>query len=100
MFIVTLARVLNAVDDDLGKRGLLQHVDNFRAADYFGLEGEDILLRSRIMYPAWVDDYAIVSLAPPQDIVARAQCIFSCVQEVFQRYALDLNMKKGSELFD
>ena len=95
VFIVTLARVLDVVDVDLAKRGLLQHVDNFRAADYFPLECEDVPIRSRVMYPAWVDDYDIVSLALPQDIVSRASCIFSCVQEVFHRYAMDLKMKKG-----
>ena len=47
------------------------------------------------MYPAWVDDYAIVSMAKPGLIINRAGQIFFCVQEVFRRYALDLNLKKG-----
>jgi len=38
IFIVTLARVIGEVDKELERRGLLQYVDSWDAAEYFGHE--------------------------------------------------------------
>ena len=60
---------------------------------------EEVPLQSRLLYPAWVDDYAVPvfgAAAAVLDLSARAM---TCVWNGFGYYGSELNMSPGKTAF-
>ena len=95
IFVVTMARVLTVLEVELAKKSLVTELGENGAAAFFGRDEDDTPLESKMLSPVWVDDLAIPILAPSSGIVVSLQAAFACVYEVFLRFHLDINLKKG-----
>ena len=95
IIILAIAKVISKIELRLKQAELETQISSIDAAEHFGLEPENFPMAPALLRPAFMDDYAIPTLAPARRILAKSAATMSVGHDVSLEYGMHLNRKPG-----